>query len=396
MRIGINTLFLIPGKVGGSETYLRKTLAELVRLDEARPAEPVQAESAQSVRAQSDQYVQYVLFTNRENAGTFREAARPNVEPVACNVRATSRPRRILYEQRVLPKLVRRHGCDVLWSPGYTAPLRLRCPSVVSTFDMQFVHHPEDFPRSALWATRYLVPRAARKAAAILTLSEYSKRDIVEHCRVPAGRVHVTYLAADKSAGGEIPDDEQRAVLERLGLDAGYILTVANAWPHKNVPALVRAHALLPDECARRLVITGIRGRGMGGVEADVARSRYRDRVVISGWLTERELWILYRNAGVFAFPSLFEGFGLPVLEAMAAGVPVVSSNAASLPEVYGDAALSVDPRDERAMADAIERVLRDETLARDLVERGRRNLTRFSWRKTAEQTLAVIRSVVS
>jgi len=375
MRIGINTLFLIPGKVGGSETYLRKVLAEMVRLDES---------------------VEYVLFTNRENAGTFPEAARANVEEVACNVRATSRPRRILYEQRVLPKLVQRHGCDVLWSPGYTAPLRLACPSVVSTFDVQFVHHPEDFSRVALLATRLLVPRAARKAAAILTLSEHSKRDVVEYCRVPAGRVHVVYLAADETAGGDIPDDQQRSTLERLALEPGYILTVANAWPHKNVPALVRAHAMLPDECARQLVIVGIRGRGMDKVDAAVAQSRYGDRVVISGWLTERELWILYRNAGVFAFPSLFEGFGLPVLEAMAAGVPVVSSNAASLPEVYADAAISVDPRDEHAMADAIERVLQDDALARDLVERGRRNLARFSWRKTAEQTLDVLRSVVS
>jgi glycosyltransferase involved in cell wall biosynthesis len=260
---------------------------------------------------------------------------------------------------------------------------------------MQFIHYPEDFSTLALWATRCLVPRAARKAAAILTLSEHSKREIVEHCRVPAERVHVVYLAADETAGGAIPDDEQRALLGRLGLERGYILTVANAWPHKNVPALVRAHAMLPDECARRLVVAGIRGRGMAEVNAAVAESRYGARVVLTGWLGERELWILYRNAGVCAFPSLFEGFGLPVLEAMAAGVPVVSSDAASLPEVYGDAALGIDPTDEAAMAEAIARVLDDDALARDLVERGRRNLTRFSWRKTAEQTLEVLRSVL-
>jgi len=370
MRIGINTLFLIPSKVGGSETYLRKTLAEMVRLDES---------------------VEYVLFCNRENAGAFGEIERPNVREVACDVTATSRPRRILYEQFALPKLVERHGCDVLWSPGYTAPLRLGCPSVVSTLDMQYRHFPEDFSTMALWATRTLVPRAARKAAAVLTLSEYSKREIVEFCRVPAERVHVVYLAADEAAGGDIRDEEQRAVLEGLGVERGYVLTVANAWPHKNVPALVRAHAVLPDECARRLVIVGIRGRGMKKVSAAIARSARGERIVVTGWLSERELWVLYRNAGVFAFPSLFEGFGLPVLEAMAAGVPVVSSNASSLPEVYGDAALSFDPTDEPAMADAIARVLSDRALARDLVERGRRNLARFSWRRTAEQTLRVI-----
>jgi glycosyltransferase involved in cell wall biosynthesis len=375
MRIGVNTLYLIPGQVGGSETYLRKTLGEMVRVDES---------------------VQYVLFCNQENARTFPEAARPNVEAVACNVRAASRPRRILYEQLTLPKLVKKHAVDVLWSPGYTAPLRLACPSVVSTFDLQFVHHPEDFARVALWATRFLVPRAARRAAAVLTLSEHSKRDIVRTCRVPAERVHVIYLAADEAAGGDIPDAEQRALLARLGLDEPYILTVANAWPHKNVPTLVRAHARLPESCARRLVIVGIRGRGMTAVNAAIAASPRADRVVTTGWVSERELWILYRRAAVFAFPSLFEGFGLPVLEAMAAGVPVVSSNAASLPEVYGDAALEFDPRDEGATADAIRRVLEDDALGRDLVERGRRNVARFSWRRTAEQTLDVIERVTS
>ena len=370
MRIGINTLFLIPSKVGGSETYLRKTVPELVELGGSH---------------------EYVLFCNRENAGTFPEAARPNVTEVGCRVRATCRARRVLFEQLRLPKLVRRHAIDVLWSPGYTAPLRLACPSVVSTFDMQFVHYPQDFSRMALAATRFLVPRAARKADAILTLSEYSKREIVEYCRVPAERVHVTYLAADEGAGGEIPDEEQRALLARLAVERGHILTVANAWPHKNVPALIRAHAMLPERCARQLVVVGIRGRGMADVNAAVAQSPRGGRIVLTGWLSERELWIVYRNAAVFAFPSLFEGFGLPVLEAMAAGVPVVSSNAASLPEVYGDAALAVEPTDEAAMAEAIERLLDDETLARALGERGRRNLARFSWQRTAQQTLRVI-----
>ncbi len=372
MRIGINTLFLIPSKVGGSETYVRKTLAELVELGGSH---------------------EYVLFCNRENAGTFPEAARPNVTEVHCRVRATSRARRVLFEQLRLPKLVRRHAVDVLWSPGYTAPLRLGCPSVVSTFDMQFVHYPEDFSKMALAATRFLVPRAARRADAILTLSEHSKREIVEFCCVPADRVHVTHLAAEENAGGEIPGHEQATLLTHLGLGEPYILTVANAWPHKNVAALVRAHAMLPERCARQLAIVGIRGRGMAEVDAAVSQSPRTDRIILSGWLSERELWIVYRHAAVFAFPSLFEGFGLPVLEAMAAGVPVVSSNAASLPEIYGDAALAFDPTDETAMASAIERVLDDETLARDLVERGRRNLARFSWRRTAEHTLDVLLS---
>jgi len=376
MRIGVNTLFLIPGKVGGSETYLRHVLAELVALDETHKV---------------------VLFCNRENAGTFPQTTRPNVTEVPCRVHATSRPRRILFEQKALPKLVKRHGIEVLWSPGYTAPLRLACPSVVSTLDMQCMHYPKDFAWMARRAMRFFVPRAARKAAAVLTLSEHSKRDIVRFCRVPAARVHVTPLAADENAGGDIPEDEQQATLKRFGLDEPYILTVANAWPHKNVPALVRAHARLPEDCARRLVIVGIHGRGMAEVNAAIAASPRGDRIVIvADWLSERELWTLYRHAALFAFPSLFEGFGLPVLEAMAAGVPVVSSNAASLPEVYGDAALAFDPTDEAAMADAIRRVLEDEALARDLVERGRRNVARFSWRRTAEKTLDVLKEAAT
>lgn len=377
MRIGINALFLIPGKVGGSETYLRHVLGELVKLDEPRPRHEL------------------VLFCNRESRGTFAETARTEVSEVRCRVNAAIRSRRILYEQFVLPKLVKQRAVDVLWSPGYTAPLRLACPSVVSTLDMQYVHYPQDFSRAARAATRYLVPRAARKAAAVLTLSEHAKGEIVRYARVPAEKVHAVALAADETAGGDIPDAEQHAVLKHFRLDEPYILTVANAWPHKNVPALVRAHARLPESCARPLVIVGLGGHGLAQVKAAIKASPYRKRIVVTGWVREHALWTLYRRAAVFAFPSLYEGFGLPVLEAMAAGVPVVSSNATSLPEVYGDAALEFDPTDEAAMADAIRRVLEDQALARDLVERGRRNLARFSWRKTAEQTLAVIEGAV-
>jgi len=339
-----------------------------------------------------DETHEYALFCNRENAGTFPETARANVTEVPCRVRATCRPRRILFEQLALPKLAKSHGIQVLWSPGYTAPLRIACPSVVSTLDMQYAHYPEDFSWAARRAMRFLVPRAARKAAAVLTLSEHSKRDVVRFCRVPAERVHVTPLAADETAGGDIPEREQQTVLKRFGLGEPYILTIANAWPHKNVPALVRAHATLPAHLAQPLVLVGIHGRGMADVKAAIAESPCAQHVVIiADWLSERELWTLYRHASVFVFPSLFEGFGLPVLEAMATGVPVVSSSAASLPEVYDDAALAFDPANEAAMADAIRRVLEDEALARDLVERGRRNVARFSWGRTAEQTLEVL-----
>ncbi|MEO8549575.1 MAG: glycosyltransferase family 1 protein [Kofleriaceae bacterium] len=363
MKIGINALFLIPGKVGGSETYLRS----LVRALQAVPGDHA-----------------FVLYTNREAAGSF-ELADPRWREVRCPVAATNRIARMAYEQLALPLHAYRDRLDLLHSPGYTAPLWLPCTNVVSILDLNYHFHPEDWTRTALAANRALIPRVARAATHVITISECSRQAIHEVLDVPDAKLSVTLLGCDDNlvAPGTIPP--------ALGLVGPYILTVTASHPHKNVDGLFRAYERACRDWADPppLVVVGIRGLHQERLEDMVRTWKGGGRIVFPGWVDAPVLAALYRGARVFAFASKYEGFGIPVLEAMAADVPVVSSNRASLPEVCGDAATLVDPDDLDAFAAALRRLATDEAARRDHIAKGRAQAARFTWRRTAEGTLA-------
>jgi glycosyltransferase involved in cell wall biosynthesis len=369
LRIGLNALYLVPGAVGGTETYLRNLLRALQQIDHED---------------------QFTLFTNAENAGTF-ELQAANFREVRCAVWAASAPRRILWEQLLLPRAVRRARLDVLHSPGYTAPLRMAAASVVTIHDVNYHFFPEDWPRATRWGNRLLIPRVARSADRILTDSRSSERAIAQVLRVPAERIDVVQLGVD---GNLPPPCEEARVRARLGIEGRYLLSVTAAHPHKNVDGLLRAYqrACRGWPSPPPLVLVATHGRHQARLRAHVLGWRGPGRVVLSGWLEPRELSSLYRGAHLFAFASRYEGFGFPPLEAMASGVPVVSSNAAALAEVLGDAGLTFDPTDEAAMAAAIRRGWDDERLRADLVARGRAHAATFTWRRTAERTLAAYR----
>jgi glycosyltransferase involved in cell wall biosynthesis len=365
VKIGINALFLIPGKVGGSETYLRS----LVRALQALPGDHA-----------------YVLYTNREAAGTF-ELVDPRWREVRCPVAATNRIARMAYEQLALPLHAYRDRLDLLHSPGYTAPLRLPCTNVVSILDLNYHFHPEDWTRLALAANRTLIPRVARAATRVITISECSRRAIHDVLHVPDEKITVTLLGAD----GNLVAPAPHTAVEALGLTGPYILTVTASHPHKNVDGLFRAYERACRAWADPppLVVVGIRGLHQERLEDLVRTWQGAGRIVFPGWVDAPLLAALYRGARVFAFASKYEGFGIPVLEAMTADVPVVSSNRASLPEVCGDAAILVDPDDLDAFAAALRRLATDEAARRDLIAKGRAQGARFTWRRTAEGTLA-------
>jgi glycosyltransferase involved in cell wall biosynthesis len=372
MRIGINALYLLPGKVGGTESYLRKLLAALQRLD-------------------GDD--EFVLYTNRENAGTFPLGGRVREVPIA--VRAESRPARILAEQTRLPWHVRRDRLDVLHSPGNTAPLVLSCPSVTTLHDVGYHLFPEDWSMAGLVANRILLPPMNRRAARVITISESSKREIVEVLGIAADKISVVYHGVD----GNVADAsaaERASVRARFGLDGDFLLAVSGTHPHKNLDGLLRVYARLAKRRAPPpLVIVGVRGTHQARVE-ELARQARGGRVVLTGWLSDVELGALYRTARLMVFVSLYEGFGLPPLEAMSVGLPVVSSNTTSLPEVVGDGGLLVDPRDDDALVAGLERLLDDDALRDELRERGLAQALRFTWSETARQTLRLLRAVTS
>jgi glycosyltransferase involved in cell wall biosynthesis len=375
LHVGINSLFLIPAGVGGSETYLRNLVHELPGLDPT---------------------TEYTVFTNRENAGSFDFGEATTIHEVRCPVRAVRRPERIAYEYTLLPMQAARHRTDILFSPGFTAPARRSYASVVNILDMQLEDMPENVtPLYRLVHTR-LMRRSVRTASHILTLSEHAKRRIVAVYGVPPEKVTVSYLAAEPIYFERVHADDLARVRHRYGLRAPYILSVATLHTHKNLGALIEAYAAMREEMRDdiQLALVGLRGTAAIALEAKIRAAGLENQIALTGWVPDADLPALYRGASVYVLPSRYEGFGIPVLEAMASGVPVITTTAASLPEVAGDAAILIDPDDRTALVTALRRVLTDEQLRAGLIARGHTRAQRFTWRKTAQTTLSVFQEV--
>ena len=244
MIIGVNALFMIPGEVGGSETYLRRTLAAAAH---AFPRH------------------EFVVFANHENRNAMARDLKPfpNVTLVDMRVKAESRARRALCEQTALPKVVAGKGIEVLWNPGNTAPLRVACPQATSVYDMQFMHFPEDFSRTALFFTKLFTRLAMRRSQAVLTISEFSRQEIARYTRTPFDAMRVTLLAADESYAKPLPGEFiAERVMALLHSGEPYILVVANTYPHKSVETAVRAFSKLCADIPHRLVLLGKPRRG--------------------------------------------------------------------------------------------------------------------------------------
>jgi len=367
LRLGVNTLFYLPGEVGGSETYLLETLRALIRLPDAPSL---------------------VLFSNLENEGKLR-AEFPAVEVIPSGIGATSRFARILAEQFLLPRLVKRARVDLLWSPGYTAPAMASCPQVVSILDMQYKRFPQDVSWLAARTMDVLYPSAARRCDAIVTISEFAKTEIVHFLGTPPEKVTVTLLAVDPAFGepaGPPPEALQ---------GTPYLLCVAHTYPHKNVAQLVRAFNQLADTIPHRLVLVG-KGRFGEAEVAEVLKDSPPDRIIRFPGLRWRELIALYQGADWFVFPSLYEGFGLPVLEAMTAGTPVLTTREASIPEIGGEAVRYADARDEERLAEAL-RIAIDlpREQRNDLVEAARKRAAGFTWEASARKLWDVCKRIV-
>lgn len=277
-------------------------------------------------------------------------------------------------------------------NPAAIAPRRRGQRLVVTVHDLAFVRHPELFPRA--WRTLYRagLRATARRADAVVVPSAFTADELREHSGIDPARVHVTPLASSLPLGE--PGDIE-TTLERLGVPRPYVLSVGTLEPRKNQARLVRAYRRLAAAGrAQALVLNGPDGWLDDELRHELA-AEGPGRVVRTRDLGANDLDALYRGADVFAYPALYEGFGLPVVEALARGVPTVAADASSIPEVAGDAALLVDPLDEDALADALERVLDDPALAGDLRRRGLERAAAFSWRETARATLRVYRHVV-
>ncbi len=371
IHIGINALFLIPGEVGGSETYLCKTLDALCR---------------------NHHDVQITLFTNLENHSLLNSLFSRYTQvkfSILC-FKATNRYNRILREQFELPLKVKQAGVDALWSPGYTAPAVVHCPQAVTILDMQYKRYPEDLTWLAIITTDLLLKIAGFRAQRFLTISEFSKSEIIHFINIPKEKIDVTYLAANDFTANNLQNAEVSKFLsKRVPNTEKYILTIANSYPHKNLHTLIDAFGKIVNQIPHQLVVIGKPRLGEGLVKNSFANLSQPDRVTRISGLNREELIALYQGADLFVFPSLYEGFGLPVLEAMMCKVPVVTTIKASIPEVGGNFVVYVHEPSSRFFADAILDVLAWHSSKRsDFINAAKRWAERFSWDKTASQTL--------
>lgn len=316
-------------------------------------------------------------------------ASRPGLRVL--KVRAPSRALRLLWEQTVLPWRLRRLRTDVLHSPHHTTPLApCGCRRVVTFHDLTFFLLPGRYPPARRLYFQTMTRLSALVADAVIAPSEAVRQDVMRILRLPPQRVFVTPEAAGPAFG---PQDAGtvEAVRRRYGLEGPFLLSVGSLEPGKNRERLLQAFARLRARgLDYALAIAGQRAWRYEGEAPLAQRLGLADAVRFLGYVPPADLPALYSAADLFVFPSLYEGFGLPALEALACGTPVVASNVSALPEVVGDAALQVNPLDVEALTDAMERLLRDEGLRTDLRERGLRRAEEFSWERTARDTLAV------
>ncbi|MBI2863228.1 MAG: glycosyltransferase family 4 protein [Chloroflexi bacterium] len=303
------------------------------------------------------------------------------------------------FEQVFLPLELAAAGLDVLHSTDFIPPFRRNFKSVISVHDLAFRLYPETITAES---KRYYgqIYRAVESADGIVAISESTKRDMVRLLGLPAERVTVTHLGVDSSYMPLADWGGGQRFCEDNGLPSSFALCVGTIEPRKNLSTLVEAWSILRREAeatwrGTKLVLAGRRGWLYEDVFTAIERRGLAGEIVFFEPQGPQHLLALYNTARLLVFPSLYEGFGLPPLEAMACGLPVVCANTSSLPEVVGDAALMVEPTDAAALAGAILRAATDEDLRRSLRERGLRQAAKFTWQTTAEQTLAVYRAVL-
>lgn len=302
-----------------------------------------------------------------------------------------------LWLQLVLPRLLERHRPDLFHASLFLPPFAARVPCIVNVYDLTVYRHPESMEDRNRWFLRLLLPWAVRRAERVVTLSESMRREIESRWPHVAGKVAVVPGAPTLFSGSPVARSAAGGadrILARLGVRRPYLLCVGTLEPRKNIARLLAAFDLLRKTGGgdHQLVLVGQAGWGMRGILGAMEACQAREAVRWIGYVEDEVLAVLYRNAEVFVYPSLYEGFGLPPLEAMAAGTCVVSSGGGSLAECLGDAAVGFDPLDPHSIASALGRVLRDADLRREYARKGKERAAGYGWDRSARMMLEVYR----
>ena len=371
MRIAIDA-HSVGNQLAGNETYAVNLIEALAEIDQSN---------------------QYTLYVTRQSAIDRFANRWPNF-----NVKRTVPHTPLVRIPVTLSAELRRNPVDVL-HVQYTAPPLAPCPVVATIHDLSFEHLPETFNRRSRAQLRLTVRRTARKAAQILTLSEFSRRDIVDTYRIAPDRVSVTPAAAPSHFKPIEDETELRKIREIYGIERDYILSVSSIQPRKNLIRLIEAYSCLrglrPEGKLPQLILVGKRGWLDNETFRAAQRHSANNDIAFTGYVAENDLSALYSGATCFVYPSFFEGFGLPVLEAMQCGAPVIAGNRTSIPEVVGNAGLLFDPFDTNSLVQALTRVLDDSEYRAALRIQGLERAREFDWKQTARMTLQAYQKAV-
>ena len=371
MRIAIDA-HSVGTQLAGNETYAVNLIEALAEIDQSN---------------------QYTLYVTRQSAIDRFANRWPNF-----NVKRMVPHTPLVRIPVTLSAELRRNPVDVL-HVQYTAPPLAPCSVVATIHDLSFEHLPETFNRRSRAQLRLTVRRTARKAAQILTLSEFSRRDIIDTYRIAPDRVSVTPAAAPSHFKPIEDETELRKIREIYGIERDYILSVSSIQPRKNLIRLIEAYSCLrglrPEGKLPQLILVGKRGWLDNETFRAAQRHSANNDIAFTGYVAENDLPALYSGATCFVYPSFFEGFGLPVLEAMQCGAPVIAGNRTSIPEVVGKAGLLFDPFDTNSLVQALTRVLDDSEYRAALRIQGLERAREFDWKQTARMTLQAYQKAV-
>ena len=376
MHIAINAQLLSFSqnyRSGGISRYIRHLLIELAK-------QPGKHE--------------YTVFVNGQDVVERLAAQHPQITYIPVSW-SESRPiARVTWEQLTLPSIIRQRHIDVLHSPANVLPERLprSCAGVVTLHDLAFMRFPNILKRSKRLYHRTFTIRSLQRATMVITDSDSTKQDAIELVGVPAERIQTVYLAVDPRFSNEIKAEELEAFRQKQALTKGFLLYLGTLEPRKNITTIIEAYAQLRQKYAieEKLVLAGGKGWFYDAIFEKVQKLGLESEVMFPGYVADSEQALWYSAASAFAYPSLYEGFGLPVAEALSCGTPVVTSNVSSLPEAGADIALCVDPQNVEAMAEVLYKALTDAAYRQKCRTMAPTVAQRFSPQRMVEQIIAI------
>lgn len=362
MRIAVNTRLLLKGKLEGIGWFSFETLRRIVR---EHPEH------------------QFIFIFDRSYSEEFIFA--DNVTPVVVGPPARHPVLFYIWFEFRIPQVLKKYKIDLFLSPDGYLSLRTKVPQLAVIHDISFAHRPQDLPPLKRWYYNYFFPKFARKAKRIATVSNYSKTDIVKTYRVDSEKIDVVYDGCNENFR-PFSNEEQKKMREKFTHGAPYFLFVGALHPRKNVSGLLRSFDAfkMKTDGKEKLLIVGGEMHKTGDISDTWQKMQFKNDVIFTGRVSQEELYRIYAAALALTFVPFFEGFGIPILEAMNAGVPVICSNTTSMPEVGGNAVIYSEPDKEDQIIEAMEKIAFDPGVRNELIEKGFNRKEKFSWNKTA------------